>query len=194
MHDYAKGQNLVSKWLNIDELRKTLPNVSKNCLGATFNQLSGQVNPGVLVEAIAQACRLNGVLIVEGNEVVGIKKVQHNMFSEILGAGYQYEVATENGDVYLARNIIKAEGTSCDKIVPVKGHIMIGKVRNMSNMVFYCSDAYAEWEKTCTDPKMKGLSLNQKPTHIYGKVLNGEIMIGGGRKLVNSKNDFGIDV
>lgn len=65
---------------------------------------------------------------------------------------------------------------------------MIGKVKNMSNTVFYCSDAYAEWS-TWSNTSAQGLSLNQNPTHIYGKVLNNEIMIGGGRKLVERISD-----
>ena len=99
----------------------------------------------------------------------------------------------------LTKNIIKAEGATCttktkNNILPVKGHIMIGKVKNMKNMVFYCSDAYAHWENHENSRENHyGLSFNQKPTHIYGKVLNNEIMIGGGRKLIDDTNDFDIE-
>jgi len=182
MHAFAEREGLVSKWVDLNELRKTLPNVSKNCLGATFSELSGQVVPGVLAEAIASACRANGVVVIEGEEVVRVEK--RGVWG--LFDGYHYKTVT-NANSYLSRNIIKAEGACNSKTVPVKGHIMIGKVQNMPNTVFYCSDAYAEWS-TWSNASSRGLSLDQNPTHIYGKVLNNEIMIGGGRKLIDDSD------
>ena len=91
MHGLAVREGLVSKWVDLNELRKTLPYVSKNCLGATFSNLSDQVVPGVLAEAIASACRANGVVVIEGEEVVRVET------RGVLGLfdGYRYKTVTK---------------------------------------------------------------------------------------------------
>ena len=62
-------------------------------------------------------------------------------------------------------------------------------VTQMLNFL-YCSDAYTHWA-TCADHE-KALSIDQKPTHIYGKFVNGDLMVGGGRQALESNDDFSI--
>ena len=103
MNDFAKTNGLVSRWLDLDELTKTLPNISKSTknnngvLAATFNELSGQVNPSVLVEAIAAAATENGAILREGENVINIEKCG---FLKKWFFGCDYEVETESGERY----------------------------------------------------------------------------------------------
>ena len=99
MHDFAKTNGLVSRWIDLDELTKTLPNISKNknVLAATFNELSGQVNPSILVDAIAAAAKKNGAILKESENV---KRIQKAGFFKKWWFGCDYEVETESGQKY----------------------------------------------------------------------------------------------
>ena len=97
-HTYAVKEGLVSKWLDMNELRKTLPAVSTNCFGATYNKLSGQVNPGILAEALAAAAKDNGAVLIEGEEVINIEDRCFWRFID----GYRYKAVTKENSYRLS--------------------------------------------------------------------------------------------
>lgn len=130
LHHFQRRLGLDSEWLGPREARALEPGLSPRIGGAILAPGDGQVDPGAVVAALAQALVNAGGELRSGTEVTSLDT----------GSGRVTGVRTATGDRVEARHVLMATGawssegelateTSAPEVRPVKGQLLELRVR-----------------------------------------------------------------
>lgn len=100
----SKANGVDVEVLNVDQVRKLEPHITKNCLGALYAKNAGIINPFELVIHAMENAVDNGVKLILNEEVLSIKDNKE-----------YFEVKT-NLNTYQSKIVINASGLYSDKI------------------------------------------------------------------------------
>ncbi len=130
LHDFQCRLGLDSEWLGPREARSLEPGLSPRIGGAILAPRDGQVDPGAVLAALAQALVNAGGELRSGTEVTALHK----------DSGHVTGVVTVAGDTVDARRVLVAAGawssegplaveTAAPEVRPVKGQLLELRVR-----------------------------------------------------------------
>lgn len=142
-----------------DELRAHLPHVSANCIGGVTSDLDGYAIPYHATSAFRQAAQKHGAQIVEGEEILQLRRVGSAWLAQ--GARHRYEAET----------VVNCAGAWADRIA-----LMIGDNVPLSHAapMLMITARMPHFAKPVVGAVSRQLSFKQFE--------NGTVLIGGGAK------------
>ncbi|WP_170546888.1 NAD(P)/FAD-dependent oxidoreductase [Ruegeria arenilitoris] len=141
------------------ELRERLPHVSANCVGGVISELDGYAIPFKATTAFRLAAENYGAQVIEGEEVLGLRRVGDAWLAQ--GARHGYEAET----------VVNCAGAWADKIA-----LMIGDNVPLSHAapMLMITARMPHFAKPVVGAISRQLSFKQFE--------NGTVLIGGGAK------------
>lgn len=166
-----------TKLIGKDELFKMEPNVNKDALGALYAPTAGIIDPFNLVVHAVENAVDNGVNLVLGETVVGIKHDGDNF------------VVTTNKNTYEAKIVINAAGLGSEKIATLMDDIDWKLTPRKGE--YFVLDHYNQGLVNHTIfplPSEKGKGVLVSPTS------SNNYIVGPSSELVEDINDFSTDL
>jgi glycine/D-amino acid oxidase-like deaminating enzyme len=112
--EQQRRQGLAVEWLGhstaIAKVEPALAGGSALC--ATHTPLSGSVQPGLAAQRFAAEAAASGCSVIEGADVVSIRRHGHGSEHSRTAGGSSFEVATADGRRFAARHVVIAAGAA----------------------------------------------------------------------------------